>query len=397
MADNEISSRHAAWLRREVAAWQQAGLVDAAGAAGIVGRYTTGGRSAVIRLVSLLGAAFVGVGLISLVAANVDEMSPATRFAGIVAVWLAAVVVAEALDRRRRDAEAASGSPPLAVGAARLIAVTAYGGTIFQAAQSLQVPAYESSLLGWWALGALVYAYACRGVGPLLVGVGAAVAWYTWATGETADDAGALIMGLLVGAVVAGSVGVAHERGPLSEFAAPWSTAGAVLALIAMFAAALPDVARDGLDLQAPGVVGMVVAATAAVVATYTGEPRGRLEALALVAMLGAGAMLIAWTPAGPGGDDVLTGPELAHAAVGTVCYLATAVWFAVLGALRDRPQLTNLATAALVVFVTVQSFGVFAPLLSGAALFLVLGVVLIAGGLVADRARRRIVEEVAE
>jgi hypothetical protein len=39
----------------------------------------------------------------------------------------------------------------------------------------------------------------------------------------------------------------------------------------------------------------------------------------------------------------------------------------AALGVLRDEPRTTGLATAALVLFTVVQSFAVFAPVLSGA------------------------------
>jgi len=404
---HEVSSGQVEWLRREVAIWQAEGLVDEAGAASILGRYTASRRTTVVRLISVLGAAFVGVGLISLVASNIDELSPTVRFIGIVVVWLGAVIAAEALRRRLpdHDAEGPDANDPdandpdadrsIAVGSARIIAVAAYGATIFQAAQSLQVPAYNSGLLGCWAAGALAYAYASRGIGPLLVGIATLVGWFTWALGERSGDDGDFVVGLMVGAVVATAVGAAHERGALRTFAAPWSLAGALLALIALFGAALPDVGRDGLDLPAVGIAGLVFAVLAAGAAAARADAQGRREIAAVVGMLGAGLLLAAWAPVDT--TDELSGDELMHALVGTAVYLATAIWFAVVGAVRDRPQLTNLATAAVVLFVTVQSFGVFAPLLSGAALFLFLGVILIAVGAVADRGRRRIIEEVAE
>ena len=393
----QISPKQHEWLRREAAEWAADGLVDPAGAATIVERYTPTGRPSAIRLVSVLGAAFVGVGLISLVASNLDEMPPLLRFCGIAVVWLAAVGIAEALQRRGGDtADTADDEPSLAVGAARLIATAAYGATIFQAAQSLQVPAYSPLLLLCWSGGALAYAYACRGVGPLLVGVTTLVGWYVWIVGERADDAAPVVVGLLVGAVVCVAAGAAHDqRGP-SGFAPAWSYAGALLALVAMFAAALPDVGRSGLELPRADVAGIAVAAAVGVGAALISATQGRREIAAVTAMLAAGILLVAWAPEEAASDGTLRGPELLRAAVGTVLYLATAVWIAVVGAVRARPQLTNLATAGLALFVTVQSFGVFAPLLSGAALFLVLGVVLIAGGLLADRGRRRIVEEVA-
>jgi uncharacterized membrane protein YgcG len=63
----------------------------------------------------------------------------------------------------------------------------------------------------------------------------------------------------------------------------------------------------------------------------------------------------------------------------------------AALGTLRDSPRLTALATAALVVFTTFQSFAVFARIVTGAWLFLLLGVVFLATGFLFDRARREI------
>ena len=48
------------------------------------------------------------------------------------------------------------------------------------------------------------------------------------------------------------------------------------------------------------------------------------------------------------------------------------------LGVLRDSTRLTALATAALVLFTTVQAFAVFALIISGATLFLLVGAVLV-------------------
>lgn len=396
----EIPDRRLAWLNAELTTWQRDGLVDADQAAAITARYAPGRRASVVRLISVLGAAFVGVGLISLVASNLSELSPMVRFVGITAVWIGAVVVAEVLLRQdpRHDATG-DGDPTAAslwVGAARLIAVAAYGATVFQAAQSLQVPAYSSGLLGCWSAGALAYAYASRGIGPLLVGIITGVGWFAWALGERAGDGSAFVVGLLAAAVAATAVGAAHEDRVLPAFGPPWSQAGALLALIALFGAALPEVGREGFDLPAAGVAGLAVAALLAAASAWWSGKQSRREIAAVLAMAVAGLLLGAWSIEETSPDS-LSGVELLRAVFGTVVYLATAIWFAVVGAVRDRPQLTNLATAALVVFVTVQSFGVFSPLLSGAALFLLLGIVLIVVGAVADRGRRRIIEEVSE
>jgi len=47
---------------------------------------------------------------------------------------------------------------------------------------------------------------------------------------------------------------------------------------------------------------------------------------------------------------------------------------------------------AALVLFTAVQSFAVFAPIVTGAALFLVLGVIFLGSGYLFDRGRRHLV-----
>jgi uncharacterized membrane protein len=400
----EVSSSQLEWLRREADSWRADGLLDGDAVEAILGRYAVvRGRSAV-RLVSGLGAAFVGAGLISLVASNIDSISPLLRFLGIALVWLAAVGVAEMLRRREPtsdDEREGAGHRSPALGTARLVAVAAYGATIFQAAQSLQVPAFSSALVGCWAVGSLAYAYATSGTGPLLVGIATLVGWYAWVVGERADDAAAFVIGMLVGGVLGVATGAAQERGGLRRFASPWSQAGALLLLVALFAVALPDVARDGVTLPAVVLVGIALAlAGTGIVAITLADAQARRELLASTLMLGAGLLLLAWAPEdvrASDGSDLLSGGELLHALVGTAVYLATAIWFAVVGAERERPGLTNLATLGLVLFVTVQSFGVFAPLLSGAALFLVVGAVLIGVGLAADRGRRRLVEEVTQ
>ena len=72
------------------------------------------------------------------------------------------------------------------------------------------------------------------------------------------------------------------------------------------------------------------------------------------------------------------------------------ATWVAVLGIRRSSERLTYLALAALVVFTTFQSFAVFAQIIEGAWLFLVLGVVFLGSGYLFDRARRELTEAVA-
>ena len=128
-------------------------------------------------------------------------------------------------------------------------------------------------------------------------------------------------------------------------------------------------------------------------------------ETASVVTMLGwaGGALLLGWLvvlwqPPGTGGPTaVLSGEALLRVGVVVAVYLLAALWTATLGVLRDEPRTTGLATAALVLFTVVQSFAVFAPVLSGATLFLALGAVLAVSGWAADRGRRGLATTVRE
>ena len=88
---------------------------------------------------------------------------------------------------------------------------------------------------------------------------------------------------------------------------------------------------------------------------------------------------------------DAVGAVEWAHAAVSVTAYVAAAIGIALLGTKHDSWRLTALATGALVVFTTFQSFAVFAPIIEGAWLFVVLGLIFLGTGFTFDRARRRL------
>ncbi|MEU8265932.1 DUF2157 domain-containing protein [Sphaerisporangium sp. NPDC049002] len=414
----QVPARRLAWLHGELARWQAEGIIDADTARRIGGRYAVGRRLSLERLVLVLGGGFLGVGLIWLVSANLDQLPPLARLAGIVLVWIGSAVIGEVL------------SHPAGKQAARLVTVLAGGGVIFQTAQSLQVPAYTSVLLGVWAAGTLAYAYATGAAGPLVAALVIGATWYGWLVGEQADGAAAVSMSLLFAGAVALSAAVLHERArppapapsavhPVSapsaghlesappgrpsgsassgvriRFAAPWRLAGVVLALCGLFVAAFPGVGRDELFGSAALWAGLALAAVAVGAALVLGDANGRREVLAVGIMTGLALLLVVWSPGGDYGySGGFTAGQTARAVVGTLVYILAASWFAVAAARRDLSYLVFLATAALVVFVTAQSFAVFQPLFTGAALFLVLGVVLILTGTLAFYGRRRLME----
>ena len=382
------------WLEGELAAWRAEGLLDDDTALAIRRRYVASRRVTLSRIVLTLGASFIGLGLIWLVASNLDEMSPLTRFLLMVVVWLGLVAAGEVL-ATRRDREGDVASP--VVGALRLLAAAAFGAVVFQAAQSLQVPAYEPVLVAVWAAGALLFAYAVRGVAPLVLGVVLLAVWFVWEVASGGEGAFAVSTALATAGLGGAAVGVGHLVLGRPAFAAPWREAGAVLVLVGVFVAALPYAWGDA---EGSGALwaGLGVAVGLAVLAVLRGDQVDRLEVgLAFVGLaLTAGLSLWRFD------TDVLDTSNLppgawARAVLAVVAYVVVASGYAVLGGMRDTGRLTWLATTALVVFTTVQAFAVFAPVLSGAALFLALGVVVLLTGILADRGRRRLVSEAKE
>jgi uncharacterized membrane protein len=383
--DRPATRDQLAWLTGEVRDWESRGVLTGDQAATILDGYrvtTAGRRFSLARLLLTIGAAFVGIGLIWLVGANLDQLAPTTRFLVVAGLWLAFLVGSEVLHERRPSAS-------LRVGAGRLLAALASGAVIFQAAQSMQVPAYEPALVGLWAAGALAHAYAVRGVGPLIVGLVTGATWFMWQALTEAPNSLTAVLCLAAGGVVAVSVGALHARRS-DRFAAPWQELGILLSLVALFAAALPFVNADGFEWNAWLVVGIAAAAVAAGASLLLARGPERLAALGSVGVLAVCPALVLWQ-AGADAAQPLSPADWAHAGICVAAYVAAAVGVAVLGTLQESWRLNGLATLALVTFTTFQSFAVFAQIIQGAWLFVVLGLVLLGTGYLFDRARREL------
>lgn len=379
-----ISPARLEWLGDQVRLWQREGLLDAQQSDAILGRYAASTRRLpLVRLLTALGAVFVGVGVVWLVAANIESLSPTVRVVAVAVVWLAALVGAEVLASR-------SASPPL-VGAMRLLAALLVGALIFQAAQTLQVPAYEPLLVGCWAAAALVHAYAVEALLPLLVGVSAGTVYVLWASLETAWSGLAFVASLGAYGLAALAVASLHRRW-LPTFATAWREVGALLVLLAVTVGAFPPVVAEDWE---PGTGTWVLLGSAALLGAaglVRGAALDRAELGLAVAALTGAVGLVLWEAGADGASD-LSGADVTHAVLGITLCAGAAIALAVDGTVRPSGRLVVLATAALVVVTTLQAFTVFAPVLEGTWLFLVLGVVLVGTGLAVDRGRRRLAE----
>ncbi len=379
-----VPPRQLAWLRSEVADWTSQGLISPDQADLISSRYRADlhTRFSIGRVLLHIGGGFVGIGLIWLVAANLEQLSPMTRFAAVAALWLTFLVGGEVLAARR--------SSPTLVGAIRLLAALGAGAMLFQAAQSLQVPAFEPRLLGLWGAGALLHGYLARAHLPFVVGILASLGW--WFAQPMWDEQSGLTVVVLLGAasVLAAGLAVLHD-GRLTRFAWTWRTVAGGMALLALFAAAIPDIGGDGVRWSPWLVANLAAAGVAAVAALVTASGVRRLEPVGAIVVLVAATLLGLWST----GSDVseVDASDWLHAALSVGAYVLLAVALVALGTVREHTALTWMAMAGLVVFTTFQSFTVFAPIVTGAWLFVVLGTVFLGTGFLFDRARRELVQ----
>ena len=382
VAPRPVPPRQLAWLRSEVADWTSQGIISEDQAARISTRYSAGShtRFSIGRVLLTLGGAFVGIGVIWLVAANLDQLTPTVRFLAVTALWLAFLIGGEVMASRKVSAPV--------VGAGRLLAALGVGAVIFQAAQSLQVPAYEPRLVGLWSVGALLHGYLTRSYMPFFVGLVTGAVWWFWQPLWDSPHGLTVVLLFGAGAVLASGLAVLHDK-RLDAYAWAWRTVGGAMALLAMFAAAIPDVGRDGIVWTTWLVVALVLAGVAAAAAAATRPGLRVLEPLGAIVVLVVATLIGLWTT----GTDTssVDAADWGHAAVSVIAYVVLAVGLVVLGTVRDHPPLTWMAMVGLVVFTTFQSFAVFAPIVTGAWLFVVLGTVFLGTGFLFDRARREL------
>lgn len=377
------------WLRAELRDWQGEGLVGGEESAAILDRYTPVRRVTLGRVVLVLGALFVGVGLIWFVAVNLDRLERLGRLGLMVLLWGGLLVLAEWFAAKRRRI----GDPgsPLA-GALRLLAAGAFGAVAYQLADVVDPGGRAVWWLGLWAAGALVHGYAASALTPTFLGASVAVAWFLGQAMQARESLLTAATTLLVAGLLATALAVLHagdrRRG---GFTFAWGTVGAAATLGGAFLASIPFDASDRLKLSPWVVGGAVVAVAAAVTAAVRGPRERRLDLMAAAGALVLGSGLAAW-----GADDSYFDGEVSaggwlRAVVAVAYLLAVAGAVMAVASVHDDLVRTVLATVAILIGMTFQAAAVFAPILSGGLLFIVVGAVLITAGVLADRGRRRL------
>lgn len=137
-----ISKRKLDFLREELQVWQQEGLIGADSAARIASFYSARSRSFAQTLLCA-GAALVGLGAISAVAANWWTIPRLLRTVLVLAAYALSMGAACFCEK----------DSPSGARALRLLAGLIFGGGIFLVAQMYHQDGHWSTAFGWWALG----------------------------------------------------------------------------------------------------------------------------------------------------------------------------------------------------------------------------------------------------
>ena len=326
VASRPVSRAQLDWLRRELPLWQAEGVLDADQGAAILGRYHATPdperRFSLARLLLSLGAVFVGVGLIWLVAANLDQLPRCSASAR--RRHLAGP------PRRRRGAPPPPPVAPVPRGRGRPSARRPRLRRRHVPGRPVPAgPGLRPALVGLWGAGALVQAYAVRATGPLLVGIAAGTGWFVW---QTLLEPPSVLAGILCSGRARSSP---RRSGPSTTAA---TTASPHPGVLSARCSRWPRSSRRRCPSSTPatssGTSGWSAAWSSPGSRPPPRRPRaglGRLEPLGAVVVAPVSLGLVLWD-AGADASDALTVADWAHAAVSVAAYAGLAVGIAALG-----------------------------------------------------------------
>ena len=401
-ANSRAGTRFAARLPAAVADWEAAGIINEDQAGAILARYEQGAEGATSqgRLVTILvtlGAVLVGLGVILFFAANWQEFSKEAKLALMLVVVPVAYGVGYWVRYRRNYAKVGT--------ALILLAALLYGAAIHLVAQAYHVPVNHPNLVGLWFLGVIPLAYVTRSQSVLTLGIvlGFAAVGFRgqeWLADEEWIPFRAFPLYLLLGLAVYG-LKFAHEKFQSTKtLAIPLEVAGLVAVFAAIYALTFriwwqeianrwgvqgppqPDVTAEFWVLGAGAVVVMVAGfATAWFSAMRRGNAPGLLLGQGLAAAVCVALACLVVFP--PQVDDWVF--PLAF----NLLLLCGIVGLLYWGYYSGREWLINLGLLFFGIDIFTRYFEFSFDLLDRSVVFIVAGVILLAGGFMLERGRR--------
>lgn len=386
-----------AWLRVEVRAWEAEGLVTPAQASAILERYpetpplavdrTVAGRvrssGRIVVAISILGATLLGLGVILFFASNWDATPRTLRVVLLFGVTAATYFGGYELEFRRRNY-------PKVGHALAFLGALFYGASIFLTAQMFHVNerALDDLLLLWLA-GTLPLAYVLRNAFTSALNLVLLTVWANFQIVEADPSPTPQAFAMLNVAMGAAfyALGKTHANAPLLQRHAPaYRYLGALLAATAMFVLTFDFDQRDVETASGLAALLLVVVAAVALGLALFAHARGRAtdssSALETVTLGVVAALPLAF----------LLVPALADDLVMNVALASFLVALLVIGYRSFDVNLVNLTLLMIAIDIVARYFDFFYDLLPRSFFFMAGGALLLAGALVGERQRRKLV-----
>ena len=384
-------------LREEVEAWQRDGTITADQAQAILARYPEDSagyeaarrRQALVVGFSILGAALLGLGIITFFAANWDEIPRVVKLAALVAGVALSYGAGYLLWQRLVYT---------AVGIALvLLGCIVFGAGVHLIGQIYHVPVDHPDLTAFWFLGVLPLAYVTRSrpVTALALVLFLAAVWFRL------DYWDAFIGQLNFIAILAIFTGLGlaiYAIGRVKQQFPEWDGMGGAFRAVGLVAAFGALYLLTFHDLHDAGTVeglpprywslayaAVAVASLAWVVWRQRENLRpsliGVIELAAVIALLAASHLAV----------HVPAGDEAIYAIVFNALFALSALGLLVSGYLQGNEARVNLALALIALLVISRYFEFSATLFDLSLVFVGAGIILLAGGFLLERGRRRL------
>ena len=394
-------------LREELKAWQRDGTITSEQVQAILVRYpdyppgheASRRRQRLVTGLSILGGILIGLGVITFFASNWDEISHGVKLASLIAGMLLSYGAGYALWQR-------SGPTAYAL-AFVLLGCIIYGAGVHLIGQIYHVPVDHPNLSLFWLLGVAPLAYVTRSRAVMFLAVVlllAAVAfrlqdWLEGLDGSEAGIASAALYIALGAFLYAAGKAKRHLEG-WESLGGLFQALGLVTAFAALYLLTFHDLFDDAGSIggASPGYWALAYGASAVAIGVTAwlawrqslqgNRSPAELAEMGAIAVLLAAAHVAAlvsvdWDPFYP----IVFNALFALSALGLMAS----------GYLQDREGRVNLSIGLVALYVVTRYFEYSIDLLDSSLLFSGAGVILLAGGYLLDRGRRRMLASMRE
>ncbi len=387
-------------LRQEVETWQREGVISAEQAQAILARHpdvspdyeAARRRQALVVGLSILGAVLVGLGIITFFAANWNEIPRSVKLAALVVGVLLSYGAGYVLWQRMSYT---------AVGIALvLLGCIIYGAGVHLIGQIYHVPVDHPNLTAFWFLGVLPLAYVTRSrpvmflaIILFLVAVGFRLPHWL----RDIYDADAVILSSVLYLALAALIyAIGKVKGLFDEWepvAGMFRAVGLIIGFGALYLLTFHDLIEEarGLEGEYYRYWILTYAASAIAVAAMAGVEWWRVRSgfasvvelleIATVLLLLTASLVLVRVP---------VGWEPLYPIIFNVLFALSALGLMISGYLQGREPRVNLALALIALFVISRYLEYSTTLFDRSLVFVGAGVILLAGGFLLERGRRR-------